>query len=192
MAQKYTKNKIKQEFIQLLNERDLNKITVKDIADRCEINRNTFYYYYSDTYQVLLEVFDMEYEKIENEYNDTLSWEESLLVGTEFIQKNQLAVKHIHNSVRRVDAENFVYGITNQILTRYIEKVGVGIDALDSDKEIIASFYRYSLMGMLLHWIDDGVQEDPVKLVNRVGLLFDGNLVSCLKRSEALKKKESK
>ncbi|MBU9919010.1 MAG: TetR/AcrR family transcriptional regulator, partial [Fusobacteriaceae bacterium] len=50
MAQQYTKKKIREEFIKILNERPLNKITVKDIASACEINRNTFYYYYTDVY----------------------------------------------------------------------------------------------------------------------------------------------
>lgn len=41
LAQQYTKM-IREVFIKMLNERPLNKITVKDIATACEINRNTF------------------------------------------------------------------------------------------------------------------------------------------------------
>lgn len=43
-----TRNAIVSAFLQLLNERPLSKITVKDIVDSCGINRNTFYYYFED------------------------------------------------------------------------------------------------------------------------------------------------
>ena len=47
MAQQ-TKNAIRRAFIQLLNERPLDKISIKDIAEKGAVNRNTFYYYYAD------------------------------------------------------------------------------------------------------------------------------------------------
>ena len=41
MAQQ-TKNAIRRAFIQLLNERPLDKISIKDIAEKGAVNRNTF------------------------------------------------------------------------------------------------------------------------------------------------------
>ena len=43
-----TKRAIRASFLKLLNERPLNKITVKDIVEDCGINRNSFYYHYTD------------------------------------------------------------------------------------------------------------------------------------------------
>lgn len=45
MAQR-TKNAIRQSFMELLAERPFDKITIGDIAQRSEITRNAFYYYY--------------------------------------------------------------------------------------------------------------------------------------------------
>jgi AcrR family transcriptional regulator len=75
-------------FIKMLNERPLNKITVKAIAAACEINRNTFYYYYTDVYALLSELFQTELQTVIDEYNDTLSWEESFIVATKFALEN--------------------------------------------------------------------------------------------------------
>ena len=44
MAQ-FTKRAIVESFIRLLNEKPLDKITVKEILDYCGINRNTIYYH---------------------------------------------------------------------------------------------------------------------------------------------------
>ena len=43
-----TKRAIRASFLKLLNERPLNKIPVKDIVEDCGINRNSFYYHYTD------------------------------------------------------------------------------------------------------------------------------------------------
>ena len=53
--------------MQLLEGESLDKITVRDIVEECEINRNTFYYHYSDIYDLLDDVFRVETEKFMSE-----------------------------------------------------------------------------------------------------------------------------
>ena len=84
MAQKYTRKLIRDTFISMLNEQPLTKITVKDLVTACEINRNTFYYYYADIYEIISEIFETELQKVIDEYNDTLYWEDSFLMATSF------------------------------------------------------------------------------------------------------------
>ena len=49
----FTKQAIETAFLQLLNEKPLNKISVRDIVEKCGINRNSFYYHFQDIYEVL-------------------------------------------------------------------------------------------------------------------------------------------
>lgn len=122
MAQPYTKNTIKQEFIKQLNDRPLNKITVKSIVDECQINRNTFYYHYSDIYAVLEEIFLDEVEKGINDYNNTLSWEEAFIDSANFAFKNKKAIYHVYHSMQREQLERYLHdtaGYTNEIINEY-------------------------------------------------------------------------
>ena len=57
---RYTKMVIVQNFIKLLRQKPINKITVKEICDLAEINRATFYKHYLDVYDLL--------EKIESQF----------------------------------------------------------------------------------------------------------------------------
>lgn len=50
---KYTKKVIKETLIALLNEKEINKITVSEICKIADINRATFYRYYLDVYDLL-------------------------------------------------------------------------------------------------------------------------------------------
>lgn len=60
-----TKKAIRNAFLELLTQKDINEITIKDIADTADINRKTFYNYYSGVHQVV--------DEIENELVLTLN-----------------------------------------------------------------------------------------------------------------------
>jgi len=51
-----TKKAIRNAFAELLSEKDIQKITIKDIADTAVINRKTFYNYYAGVYSVVDEI----------------------------------------------------------------------------------------------------------------------------------------
>lgn len=59
-----TKKAIRTAFTALLAQKEINEITVKDIADKADINRKTFYYYYEGVYEVV--------DEIENELVEAL------------------------------------------------------------------------------------------------------------------------
>ena len=54
---RHTRGAIIDAFWTLLNEKSLDKITVKDVIELAEINRNTFYYHFEDLYALLYTVF---------------------------------------------------------------------------------------------------------------------------------------
>ena len=56
---RYTKRVLKESFLSLLCKKPINKITVKEVCERAELNRATFYSHYSDCFDLL--------EKIEQE-----------------------------------------------------------------------------------------------------------------------------
>lgn len=186
MAQQYTRKVIRDVFIKMLNERPLNKITVKDIVTECEINRNTFYYYYTDVYAILSELFQTELQTVIDEYNDTLSWEEGFLVAAKFALENKTAIYHVYNSMQKEELENYIYNVSGNVMMRYVEKVSDGISASSGDKRLIASFYQCALTEMVLRWIASGMKEDPDTIIRRIGQLFDGNIALSLKRSASL------
>jgi len=51
-----TKKAICGALLELMTQKDLNEITIKEIADTADINRKTFYNYYSGVHQVIDEI----------------------------------------------------------------------------------------------------------------------------------------
>lgn len=55
---KRTQKAIKKAFLELIEEKGFEHISVKDIADKAIISRNTFYLHYSDKYELLNKICD--------------------------------------------------------------------------------------------------------------------------------------
>ena len=60
---RYTRQTIKDTFLELLKQKSFTKITVTEICKNAEINRGTFYLHYYDIHDVLSDIFNMIYNK---------------------------------------------------------------------------------------------------------------------------------
>ena len=72
----FTRRAIKEAFTSLLEERPLNDITVKDIVERCGINRKTFYNHYRDIPDLMEKILTDEVDAIMARYTQVDSIEE--------------------------------------------------------------------------------------------------------------------
>lgn len=188
MSQSLTKNMIRDVFVQMLNERPLHKITVTDIVTACDINRNTFYYYYSDIYDVVSEIFKTELQKVIDDYNDVNSWEESVLQTLKFALENKKAVYHIYNSIQKEKLEKYMFDISGNAMKRYVKRIIANHDihASKGDIDIIVLFYQYALTEMFINWISSGMSVEQENIIRRCGQLFNGNIERSLRKSVEL------
>lgn len=188
MAKQYTKNLIKKEFIKLLSEKPFSSITIAMLADRCEINRNTFYYHYDDIYSLVREILSDEIAKVDLDFDETSSWESSMVTAVSFLLDNKKAAENIFRSIDKKDTDAYLYEVCESVMKKYIDKECElkDIRASEADKMIVVDFYRAALVGLLDKWIQDGMNETPEKTIYRIGKLFDGNIERSLRISEEL------
>ena len=65
-----TKRKLRSGLITLLSEKPLNEISVKELTDSVDVNRGTFYFHYSDIYDMLSKIEDEFFERFDSILND--------------------------------------------------------------------------------------------------------------------------
>lgn len=71
----FTKEIIAKTFTELLDEKPMSKITVKDIVERCGVNRNTFYYHFKDIPDVVEFILKKKWERFWNTHRtEPLFW----------------------------------------------------------------------------------------------------------------------
>ena len=110
---KLTQKAIMNAFLEILKYKTLDKITVKDIIESTEINRNTFYYYYEDIYDLLDHIFNAEIEKVLSETPENASFYEEYIRAASILINNRQAIIHIYNSKSRMLLFTYLETVTN-------------------------------------------------------------------------------
>ena len=89
---KYTKMVLKKALLELMQHKPVNKITVKEICERAELNRATFYAHYSDCFDLLESIEEELFGQFERSMQSyTRSFDIAGLVGGLYriVQENE-------------------------------------------------------------------------------------------------------
>ena len=176
-----TKQVIRQAFIELLNERPLDKISVKDIAERSTVNRNTFYYYYADIYALVEEIFQTE-TQLFMESCTAISWEEAFREATAFCLRTSGRCTTCSTPATGT-FWSIIIKVTYAAMLSYVRGQAEGLSAAEEDIQALAQFYAAALSGMTADWLRGGMKSNVNDHIDRLGRLLEGNIRQALERS---------
>jgi AcrR family transcriptional regulator len=164
--------------LELAEKKSLKKITVKDIADECGITRSTFYYHFSDIYDVLDGVVQAKIDEFNEEYNGEM--DKVLMRFIEYSIIHRKVWANLFDARGREWLEKYVKTRIHYLALLQIRKMSEGYILSIKDVEIICSFYEEAIFGLLMRWI---IKEEKTKTVDeikdtveRIEKLFEGQL----------------
>ena len=169
-----TKKALSDALRELLAARPLDKITVQDITDHCGLNRNTFYYHFENTYDLLEWTISQDADRIMDKCIETGDVEEAVNSTTSVLQENRDMILNIMSSVERKRIVDFSYEYFGGQLERLIRELCKKKYENPSEaamKEAIV-FCRYSITGSILEWIDQGMKDLPENRVADLNRMF--------------------
>ena len=76
----------------------------------------------------------------------------------------------------------FLYEITCKRLLGVVDGRADGIVVDEEDKAFIAHFYKYGFVGLILEWIENGMKEDPKRIISHLDILTHGDIDKALGR----------
>lgn len=173
-----TKRAIRNAFAKLMTEKDINDITIMELAETADINRKTFYNYYSGVHQVV--------EDIEN---DILKSYEVLLGTVEF-KKSMDAPYSLFERFSlliNMDPEFFGYLLSMNgninLITRIMtllkdktrEAMTAQLDVEDYKADIMIDFVLSGMLSVYQHWFNSDRKvpiEEVSQLISRMS--FEG------------------
>lgn len=176
-----TRHLIKEAFVDLLKEMDIEKMTVSKIAARATISRVTFYLHYRDIPDMLEKMADYMIEDIQQilysqgdkEYSSNADW----LVLTSFLEhfaehssfyKETLGSRKTPIFMERLSNE-LTKMITERIKEKGNAKIGNGDEEIQTD---IAMWYGSSaLIGTIVAWLRNDLPYTPHFLAKQFYLL---------------------
>lgn len=154
---KYTKIKIMDAFLYLLNEKSMDKVTVKDIIETAEVNRNTFYYHFEDIYDLLHEVLKKKLNDFCSEPEKKDTFYEEYIRSAQFLMKNKKAMFHIYHSRDKELLQMYLEKVTEIFVERFVRQAAAHCDIGEEGIKYLTEFYSYAIVGNTMHWIQEGM-----------------------------------
>ena len=181
----FTRKAIMEAFLKILDEKPLGKITIRDIVDECGINRNTFYYHFSDIPALIEAIVQEEAAELFQTHPTITSYEECIRLAIQEIQKNKRAVLHIYNSANRDIYEHYLMQVCQYIVETYLNILLGGKTISQQDREIIVGVYRCQCFGLFIDWLNNSLSDKFPQRVDRLCELRKGMLEEMLERCGA-------
>ncbi|MFQ3545599.1 TetR-like C-terminal domain-containing protein [Halobacillus rhizosphaerae] len=172
-----TRQLLKDAFIALIKEMDLEKITVNRLAERATINRVTFYLHYRDIPDMqekmaedMLQELAEVYETARKDTNQTEGWKviERMLA---YIGENADFYKVVLTSKGLpIFRERLLEYLTHRIITRverkdsYAKRVGI-------EKDFLVWYDSSALIGTIIAWLKNDRPYTPEHMAKQFYLL---------------------
>lgn len=163
-----TKKLLTQALTQLLQQKQVNEITVKELTDLADMNRGTFYLYYKDIYDMLEKIQDEMFEKLDAIFRlrtgeDVTEQTKLILLDLfRFIEENQEVCRVLLSPNGDM---SFLHRL-NEVLREKCLHIYLGIEPSvnEEDFDYRYSFLIYGCAGIIRAWVGRNCPEKPEQM----------------------------
>ena len=169
-----TKRELAESLKRLASERLFEHVTVGDIVRECGVNRQTFYYHFSDKYELLDWIY----------YNETFvpltadisfgNWDEKLYELLQIMRRNRAfymnTIKCSNNFF-----EEYLLKMLTTLFETAVEDLDVRKQLTPEKKRLASKIFAYGLTGVVIEWAMGGMKDDEKVLAENIKELV-GNI----------------
>lgn len=171
-----TDRRIQEAMLQLIQEKEVNKVTVNDICTRCGINRSTFYAHFVDIYDLLGKLQMEIYQDVADSFKD-INIDPSEYLSIEYIviildhvRRHQLFYR-AYFSKGLDDLQRNAGIVQERFISPYMRSLGIA-----SERQINYQFRFFwaGFIEVVRIWVFDGCPETPEDLVKIIAMSVRG------------------
>ncbi len=178
---KYTKMVLRDSLMKLLAEKDISRITIKEICENADINRATFYAHYTDQYDLLdkienelfdnIRVYLSKFERAgaprsDSEWSDTVGMVANIF---DYLKENAALCKLLLNDKRNLD---FQKRIMTLVYDPYFTQLGSGDTFTAEEMEYVYAFALTGFVGAVQAWLDNDMRQSSRAIAELLVRLF--------------------
>lgn len=164
---RYTKMVIKDSFFELLKEKPVTKITVTEICAAADINRGTFYKYYSDPLDLLKKIEDEIFEEVLETTHKYFQLQEQTIYDFslhlfKYLEDNVNVFKILFSEngdssfIRKV-----YYVMQDKVISEWKKR---GIQGDEKTLDYVFCFVANGSISVIQKWLENDVQESAAEI----------------------------
>lgn len=183
-----TKNSLAAALKKRMETTEFSKIRVSDLLKDCNIVRSTFYYYFSDIYELLEWMLNTELIVLFEKCDEIYTWDQGVTMLMEYVRDNSKMCLCAFHSIGREFLERMIYKNCYVLMERFVNTRFSNVEVAAEDKAFIMDFYVRAYVSALAAWLVGGMKKNPQEMVDIIERTVSGGIEDALKRSAASRK----
>ncbi len=167
-----TRQIIARTLLELLREKPVAKITVKDIVEHCGVNRNTFYYHFRDIPDVVDFAMRQEMDRLLAGEIRARSFPALFFNVISYLTANRSVILHVYNSLQREAFLHYLHSIADYAARQALQGFTGNSGLTPEEFETTCFTCRCFLEGILLDWLDQDMNYDLLQRLKAAGRLL--------------------
>jgi len=160
-------------FLQLLEHKEFDRITVKELCQKAGVNRTTFYLHYESMNDLLEETIDRINERFRAYLHEVAQGDPSTEILTSekylrpylgFIKENSRAYRVIHLKDHLFKSQKTFESFYETIFSPALSHFGVRED----EKKYVFAFYTQGTVAIIGKWLEENCQEDIDRIIDLI------------------------
>jgi AcrR family transcriptional regulator len=176
---RFTQKVLQESLISLMKEKSILDISIKEICERAELSRSTFYIYYHDLYDLLRQIEEEAFIEAEKIFRPYINGERKSdgQVTTAFLQDILQSIADNSNSIQVLLSENGDSGFQKRFFRNGIEAIRQFMEAsgVKPQNKRVAEygfvFFIGGIMSLVQTWLKNGMDTpipEMAKMIIRV------------------------
>lgn len=177
---RYTRQVITDAFLQLLRQKPVERITVKEVCALAQINRSTFYRQYKDCFDLMEQLEQRGLELLEELLQATQEQ------GTAATMTSLLCALRDNDSLlgimaRQNQDERFLYAMVGRCF-RYMNtrQENMATAANETQQNMRNAFLAAGVGGIIQYWLRSGMQTEPGQVAAVITALCEGAALAAM------------
>ena len=158
-----TKRALAQAIKELMNEKPLVKISIADIVDRCQMNRQSFYYHFRDKYDLVNWIFYTELiTELQNSPNKD-EYEELKNICRYLCDNRAFYINAL-----KFTGQNSFYEYFGEVIYQLLKAAFTESFGNSDQSDFNAMFYADALRACIFRWLTSGAKMHPDEFVGKI------------------------
>ena len=162
----------------LLEKKEYDIITVKEICEKAGVNRTTFYLHYNtkddllvDTMKTINKRFFSKFHQIDENFNDS----NDIAIDNYLISYLNV-IKELKNIYKILQHKTHIFKKTNvnkEIYESLFDKLLTKYDINNDEKKYAYAYFNYGVLAIIDKWIENDCLEELYKIANIIKKLIN-------------------
>ena len=177
-----TKHALADALKQMMEVKPIAKITVKDLVEICDVNRQTFYYHFDDVYDLLEWVFEEDANRVLPKEVVYEHWQQDVMIFFKYLRDNAAFALNVYNSDSRLYMLKYLKTRLESYIRSFADIVSEGMNIDKQDYDFVIEFYSNGIIGLIAQWLDMNMQTPKVVTKERLLRVLEDSVENMLAR----------